>query len=77
MSAKAMKHYTYFNWTELEIGDRFRVAGYDDLLQKISETHAKALGAPWLKRPVCFARRGERVLMSTPGADASGLILSI
>lgn len=72
------KHHTYFAWHELKIGDRFRVPGFDDLLQKTSETHAKALGSSkLLRKPLNFARKGESVLMATPGSTASMLILAL
>jgi hypothetical protein len=59
-----MRHNTYFGWSELKVGDRFRVPGYDDCLQKINDTHAKSMGCGCLGRPIRFARKGETVEMT-------------
>lgn len=65
----------YFTWPELQIGDRFRIAGYDDLLVKVSATHAKNFGTlKRLYRPITLGKRGE-VLEIAP--NVGGLILAI
>jgi len=64
------RHY----WTDLNIGDYFRIPGFDDLLQKVSDTHAKDHGCGLLFKPIRFARKGTKILMATPESDADGLI---
>ena len=67
-----MKHNTYWTFGELKQGDKFRFAGYDDLLRKEDESHAVCLGA--FGKGKKLTRKGEQVEIS-PGEY--GCILAI
>lgn len=56
------RYYDSFN--EIKIGGYFRLAGYDDLLIKVDDKHAKSLGCGWLNKPIRFARKGTKIDMS-------------
>lgn len=70
-----MRHNTYFQWSELKPKDRFRVAGFDDLFQKLDETHAKCLGHGWTgSKATRMARKGQQLEFA---ANFGGLILAL
>lgn len=65
----------YFDWQELKTGDRFRVAGYDDLFLKLNHSEAKCLGHGWTgSKATRMAKKFETVQFSP---NVGGLILSI
>ena len=51
------------NFESIKLGDYFRVPGYDDLFQKITEDKARDLGCGWLNRPTRLARKGSVLIM--------------
>lgn len=56
-----MTHHTYFEWTELRVGDRFRVAGYNDVLQKLNGQTAVCVSRSGTPKPRFCRRFGERI----------------
>lgn len=54
---------TAHRFSEMAIGQYFRLLGYDDLFQKVTDTRALDHGCGWLNKPTRLARKGARIDM--------------
>lgn len=53
-----------YRFSEMAIGQYFRIAGYDDLFRKVTDTRALDCGCGLLNKPVRLARKGARIDMT-------------
>ena len=52
-----------FLFSELKVGQYFRIPGYDSLMQKETVCRARNCGTAYLKKPIRFGRTGSLTKM--------------